>query len=121
MSDPNLENFHGRIGRIEKIHAAGGGFEAAGALSARDFKAPRKRRRFRATVLPLLFLLAVVIALKAAVLSSIGEGAYADRIEALRASGKAGEITAFLVQADPATVWASGQIDRMLQKAPVAP
>ena len=32
MYDPNMRDFYRRVGRIERTHAQGGGFEAAGTL-----------------------------------------------------------------------------------------
>lgn len=110
MVDRNMQNFYGRIGRIERIHEAGGGFEADGTLGMSYYNARRKGPR-RATVLgPVVLVMMAVIAIKSAVLASIGSERYEDRIAALRAGTSLEQAGAYVLQADPLTVAASERI-----------
>ena len=110
MVDRNMQNFYGRIGRIERIHEAGGGFEADGTLGMSYFNAGRKRKR-RATILgPVVLVMLAIIAIKSAVLASIGPESYEERIAALRAGTAVEQAGAYVLQADPLTVAVSERI-----------
>ncbi|SPH24597.1 hypothetical protein DEA8626_03648 [Defluviimonas aquaemixtae] len=104
MVDRNLQNFHGRIGRIERIHNAGGGFEAEGALGMSYYKARHRPARRFGLLGPIALVLIAVLGIKAAVYASLGAELYEERIAALRAGTTADQVGAYVLQADPITV-----------------
>lgn len=104
MLDPNLRDFQGRVARIEKTHAAGGGFEADGTLGMYYYNSLKVERRRGTWIFPVALAFGTIIATKAAVLASIGASAYADRIAGLRAGGMVDVMGAWVLQADPVTV-----------------
>ncbi|MFZ5751072.1 MAG: hypothetical protein ACOY5U_08380 [Pseudomonadota bacterium] len=102
--DPQLRDFYGRIDRIEKIHEAGGGFEAAGTLGLSHYTRQRRSRRHRNWLFPLVLVMASIVAVKAVVLARIGAEAYAQRVAVLAAGDTADRVGAYVLQADPLTV-----------------
>ncbi len=103
MVDRNMQDFYGRLGRIDRIHQSGGGFEADGALGMSYYNARRKPARRRGFLAPVVLVMMTVIALKAGVLASIGPERYEERIAALRAGTGAEQAGAWVLQADPLT------------------
>ncbi|PPB80599.1 hypothetical protein LV82_01948 [Albidovulum inexpectatum] len=113
MVDRNLQNFYGRVARIERIHASGGGFEAEGAIG-RSYYTRKSRPLLRRGVLgPVVLVLMTIVVIKAAVLASIGDVAYADRLERLRTGSTIDRVGAYVLTADPLTVMISRQLDRL--------
>ena len=104
MSDPNRANFSDRIGRINKIHRAGGGFEAEGTLGKSDYKAyaSRTRRRSRGVGLP-LFLIAALLFIKAEAYTTVGPDAYTQKVASIGQQSLTGQLGAWLLQPDPVT------------------
>jgi hypothetical protein len=103
MLDPNMRDFYQRVGRIERIHQNGGGFEAVGTLGMsyyNSLNAPRRRGNW---VMPATLVLATIIGIKAAVLANVGPTNYADRIAILENGDAADRIGAYVLQADPLT------------------
>jgi hypothetical protein len=116
MVDRNMQNFYGRLGRIERIHDAGGGFEADGALGMAYYNARRKpARRRRGYLGPLVLVMVTVVGIKAAVLASIGPERYGERVAALHEGGAAEQVGAYVLQAEPVTAWAAGWIARAIR------
>lgn len=113
MLDPNLRDFQGRVARIEKTHAAGGGFEADGTLGMYYYNGLKVQRRRGTWIFPVALVFATVIALKAAVLAAIGVAAYAERIASLRSGGMIDVMGAWVLQADPVTVKLSALMQGM--------
>jgi hypothetical protein len=111
MSDPNLDDFYGRVGRIQQAHAQGLGFEAAGALGRSDFR--RKPVKRRPKLRAFIFVVSFAIGLKGALYHQIGADRYDARVASLEQSGGAGTIQAFLMQADPITVFLADQMQRL--------
>lgn len=114
MVDRNLQNFYGRLGRIERIHAAGGGFEAEGTLGMSHYPRSDPRVRRFGLMGSLALVLMAVIAIKAAVLATIGAVGYQDRIIRLQAGSTADHLGAYLLQADPLTVALAAQVRKIL-------
>ena len=114
MVDRNLQNFHGRIGRIERIHNAGGGFEAEGALGMSFYKARRRTSRRFGLLGPLALIMITVVGIKATVHASLGAELYEERIVALRAGTAADQVGAYVLQADPITVAIAERIRTLL-------
>jgi hypothetical protein len=104
MLDPNLRDFQGRVARIEKTHAAGGGFEADGTLGLYYYNSLKVQRRRGVWLFPTAMILATILFIKAGVLASIGAAAYGDRIAGLNSGGMVDIMGAWVLQADPLTV-----------------
>lgn len=103
MVDLNMRDFHQRVGRIERTHKNGGGFEAAGTLGMSYYNNLRKPRRTTNWVTPMMLVLSTVVCIKAAVLSNVGTANYNERIALLQSGDAADRIGAYMLQADPLT------------------
>jgi hypothetical protein len=103
MVDRNMQNFYGRLGRIERTHEAGGGFEADGTLGMSYYRARRRPARRFGLLGPLVLVAMTVIAIKAAVLGTIGPERYEERLAALRSGSSVEQGGAWVLQADPMT------------------
>lgn len=112
--DPNLNEFYTRVSRIEKAHAKGYGFEAKGTLG-RKASTRRKGRWLRMLKAPLLAL-AVGIGLKGVIHYYVGPQTYESRVSALAAGTGFDPIGAWMMHADPATLWISGQLQAWLPR-----
>ncbi len=97
-----MRDFHGRLDRIERIHDAGGGFEASGTLGLTYYNNHRRRRLGR--LLPLVLILASIVVVKAGVLARLGPDPYAERLARLQAGDALDRVGAYVLQADPLTV-----------------
>ena len=104
MVDRNLQSFYGRIGRIEKIHDAGGGFEADGTLGMSFYNAHRRPVRRFGLLAPLVLVLMTVVVIKSAVYAVVGEEAYGERLAVLESGNTVEKVGAYILQADPLTV-----------------
>ncbi|WP_152544678.1 hypothetical protein [Actibacterium mucosum] len=109
-----MKEFRGRLRRIDKIRRKGGAFEATGTLGSRAYVVRERRSFFR----PLLITIAIGLCLKAALLMQIGTEDYQDRVDRLAQGDRVEAFGAFLMQADPATVWLSEKM-REVFKTPV--
>lgn len=114
MVDRNLQNFYGRLGRIERIHDAGGGFEADGTLGMSYYNARRRPLRRAGLLGPLVLVAMTIIIIKASVFATIGAERYEERLAALRAGATVERAGAYVLQADPLTVAVAGQIRKLL-------
>jgi hypothetical protein len=115
MVDRNLQNFYGRINRIQSIHEAGGGFEAEGALGMSFYNARRRRPRRRLGLLgPLAVVAMVIVGVKSAVHAMIGQEVYDERVASLAAGATAERAAAYVLQADPLTVIIADRIRQTL-------
>ncbi|WP_284163606.1 hypothetical protein [Frigidibacter sp. SD6-1] len=110
MHDPNMRNFHGRLDRIQRIHAAGGGFEAEGTIGMSHYSA--RRRREQGSRLPsiLLMVIAFIFVFKAAMHVAIGAEAYDLRVAVLRAGTDVDRAGALLMAPDPFTLFLADKI-----------
>lgn len=110
--DPNLNDFYSRVSRIEKSHAKGYGFEAAGTVT----RAVQDKSGWRVMrlVKPLVFAAVIGIALKATIHSYIGAQMYESRVSALAAGDGIDPVGAWLMHADPVTLWLSSQLQSLL-------
>jgi len=100
-TDPNLENFYGRVTRIEKAHAKGYGFEARGTLGRSS--SWKQERRGLWLVKPLLLVLAVGMALKGAIHHYVGATLYEERVAQMMTGEGFDSVGGTLMQADPVT------------------
>ncbi|PYF09357.1 hypothetical protein C8J30_109103 [Rhodobacter viridis] len=107
-------DFERRLARIDRIHAAGGAFEATGALGRAYFDShrPKGRRRFpwRAVAMVLLGMLLF----KAAILAQIGPETYAHRVETLAAGTTVERVGSWVLRADAPTQFIAAQLHAIL-------
>ena len=112
--DPNLNDFYSRVSRIEKLHAKGYGFEAAGTLGR---KAPSRTGSRAAKLLkPLILALALGVCLKGTIHYYVGPQTYESRVSALAAGTGFDPVGAWLMQADPLSLYVSSQLNTLLPR-----
>lgn len=112
--DPNLNDFYSRVSRIEKAHAKGYGFEAAGTVSRKT--SGRAGSRVLKLVKPLIFAALVGIGLKGIIHYYIGAQTYEARVSALAAGTGFDPVGAWLMHADPGTLFVSGQLQALIPR-----
>lgn len=107
MADANMHNFAERLSRINKHHAqiARGHVTTVNKDGLIVVKPRRQVHRFPWR--GLMFTLALVMVFKGAIFMSLGQEAYDLRVENLRAGTFVEQMGAFVMQADPATIWIS--------------
>jgi hypothetical protein len=113
MADPNMRNFYRRVGRIERMHEQGAGFEAAGTLGMSYYNSLKRSRRRMTWLMPVALVLATIVVMKATILVNIGPEAYAERVAGLEAGTLADRMGAYVLQADPITQWLATALDRL--------
>lgn len=106
MADPQMQEFYGRLKRVDRIHRRGGGFEAPGTLGRSYYTARPRRSLLR----PLLLLVAGFMILKAVLLVQIGEADFQGRVATLNEGSQLEQIGAWALQMDPATIWLAEQM-----------
>jgi len=112
--DPNLNDFYSRVSRIEKSHAKGYGFEAKGTLGRR---APvRSGSRIVKLAKPVVFALVLGVCLKATIYYYVGPQTYESRVSALAAGTGFDPVGAWLMSADPATLYVANQLQVWLPR-----
>jgi hypothetical protein len=112
--DPNLNDFYSRVSRIEKSHAKGYGFEAAGTVGRKG--ANRTGARILKLAKPLVLALAVGVGIKGVIHYFVGAQTYESRVSALAAGQGFDPVGAWLMHADPASLWVSGQLQNLLPR-----
>jgi hypothetical protein len=112
--DPNLNDFYTRVSRIEKSHAKGYGFEAAGTLGRKA--SSRRGLRLMKLAKPVVLALIVGLGLKGVIHYYIGAQTYESRVSALAAGEGFDPVGAWMMHADPVTLWVSGQIQAVLPR-----
>ncbi|MEZ5911485.1 MAG: hypothetical protein R3D84_03995 [Paracoccaceae bacterium] len=115
MADPNLEDFHGRLRRIEAIQRRGGGFEAAGTLGRSFFGKQHKVRARNGIWRPLLLVALSVVFLKGVIHNQIGADHYNLRVAELAQGSSVDRLGAFVMKADPATLWVSAKVRDLMR------
>ncbi|MBY6046578.1 hypothetical protein KUV47_09850 [Vannielia litorea] len=113
MADPTMQNFAGRIRRIEKIHRRGGGFEATGTLGQSFYT--RSKRVKRPVLRPALTVLTVFLCFKALTLAHLGTADYTARLDGLRTGNNVQKVGAHLMAIDPITQAAAAGIKPLLR------
>lgn len=111
MSDPNIEEFYGRVARIERDHANGVSFVAEGTLG----RVPERRsaRRGAALIRSFAFLMVLLVAFKAVLMDQVGEATYRDKIAALQSGSVPERISGAIIAPDALSVWLAGLIGRL--------
>jgi len=100
-ADPNLNEFYGRVARIERLHRKGYGFEAAGTLGR---SATFRRERNLGKMLRSAFaVVAMGFVLKGAILFYVGDAVYEQRVAELATGTGFDPVAATLMSADPVT------------------
>ena len=112
--DPNLNDFYSRVSRIEKAHAKGYGFEAAGTIG-RSGSARHKSRGLK-FLKPLIFALLVGAGLKGMIHYYVGAETYQTRVDALVLGDGFDPVGGWLMQADPVTTWISAKLQATLPR-----
>jgi hypothetical protein len=112
--DPNLNDFYSRVSRIEKSHAKGYGFEAAGTIGRKS--SARGNARLLKLVRSAVLVLAMGVGLKGVIHYFVGAQTYESRVSALAAGNGFDPVGAWLMHADPATTWVSGQLQSLLPR-----
>jgi hypothetical protein len=112
--DPNLNDFYTRVSRIEKSHAKGYGFEANGTLGRRS--SIRRGPRLMKLLKPLALALVVGLGLKGVIHYYIGAQTYESRVSTLAAGVGFDPVGAWMMHADPVTLWVSGQLQAVLPR-----
>lgn len=107
MPDPNMDDFLGRVARIQEAHALGQSFVADGTLSR---PVPRRKSRHWPVARGILFVLLLLSLFKAVMLHQVGDGAYAAKVASLQAGGTVDRLGAAVMAADPLTLWLSRQV-----------
>lgn len=108
MTDANLDDFYGRVARIQKARAKGYGFEAEGALGRSYYYRPSPKRR--PIVGSILMIILCGIGMKSAVHYQVGDRVYEARVERLLAGEGFERLGGLLMAADPVTTFVSGTI-----------
>lgn len=115
MVDRNLKDFYGRVDRIERIHGAGGGFEAAGTLGMSHFNRRRRPLRRRLGLLaPLVLILCGFVVIKSAMLAVIGQDNYQSRITSLEEGSATEKAAAYVLRMDPMSIYLSDRLRRII-------
>jgi hypothetical protein len=112
MTDPNLVDFYGRVAKINRDHAKGYGFEAVGTLGRSAYARRDQKSLFLRILKPLLTIAVCGVALKGAIHNHIGAEVYDTRVQALVASDGIDRLGGYLMLADPATLWVSGELTK---------
>lgn len=115
MFDPNIKDFYERVGRLNKAHAQGFGFEAVGVLGRSHYYRPARKNRFK-LVLPVIFILMAGFTLKGAIYYFVGAQTYEGRVADLQNGEGFDKLGAALMSPDKVTLWVAETIRRGLQK-----
>lgn len=115
MSDPNLNDFYSRVGRIEQAHAMGLGFEAEGTLGRSFYRRlPVKRRPvFRTGI----FLICFCLGLKGALHYHMGAKGYDARVAEIESRGGFDAVQGFFLRSEPVTEAISGLISVVVTRS----
>jgi len=100
-ADPNLNDFHGRVRRIERMRRKGYGFEAAGTLGLSSTY--RRQRSWGRMARTALVVLALGFTLKGAIHFTVGAETYDQRVTQMAQGTGVDPVAATLMAADPVT------------------
>jgi hypothetical protein len=111
----NQVRFDQRVRKLERKHHAMGRGCAARLRPDGLVVFQPMRARVRLPMMPLVTLVAGLILFKAILLAAVGPGAYADRIDKLRAGTVIEKGGAWIMRTDPASAYIAGQIGPILR------
>lgn len=112
--DPNLNDFYSRVSRIEKTHAKGYGFEATGTLGRKS--SARGNRRLLKVLKPVVLALMLGVCLKGTIHYYVGPQTYESRVSALAAGTGFDPVGAWLMHADPVSLYVFSQLQVWLPR-----
>lgn len=115
MYDPNIKDFYERVGRLQKAHASGLGFESVGTLGRSYYYRPQRKRR-SSFLAPLCFLAMAVFGVKGTIHYHIGEQTYQARVASMQDGEGFDRLGATIMAEDPVTVWVSGVMRKYLAR-----
>jgi hypothetical protein len=109
-----MNDFYTRVGRIERAHALGYGFEAEGTLGRSFYRRLPVRRRpiFRIGV----FLFCFCFGMKGAIHYHMGADAFDRRVAEIEARGGFDAVQGFLMRAEPVTTMISTGIGIVVER-----
>jgi hypothetical protein len=110
MAKTDMNEFEKRLNRIDKIHEAGGAFEASGSLGRSYFDSTRPKARRGLPLRGLALLAAGILLVKGMMLAQIGAEDYSNRVANLADGNLVEQIGAWVLHADPATRYVAGLI-----------
>ena len=114
MSNAQMKEFENRLAQIDRIHAAGGAFEANGALGRSYFDSVRSKPRGRTPLRAVALLFLGAILFKGAVYAQLGSAIYDSRLLDLSEGGFAAQVVAWMLQAGAATQLVGGMLHALL-------
>lgn len=115
MFDPNIKDFYERVGRLKSAHAAGLGFEAAGALGRSHYRRPKAKTRGK-VLLPIIFMICAGFAMKGAIHYYVGAQTYENRVTELKQGEGFDKLGSLLMAPDRVTLWVSHTLRRNLNR-----
>lgn len=108
MRDPHFKEFKSRLRKIDAQHRDGVGWAAAGAIGQSYYTESRRRSLAGRWLRPIAFTLLAIIVVKGAVHAYVGAESYDASIAVLGLGGTIEKVGAYVLQADPLTVFVSG-------------
>ncbi|MDN5786879.1 hypothetical protein [Pseudorhodobacter sp.] len=115
MYDPNIKDFYERVGRLNKAHAAGFGFEGVGVLGRSYYYRPQRKSKLK-LMIPVVFIVMSGFALKGAIHYSVGAQTYGNRVAELQNGEGFDKLGAAIMAPDRLTLWVSDVIRKNMQK-----
>lgn len=109
MSASQFDEFERRMRRINRRHSKLSHGYVTSVNSDGLVVAKPKTRGWGGTIRGVVIMVAVIMVFKVALHAQLGERGYQDRVDALAAGSSIEQVGAFLMTADPVTVWASQQ------------
>ncbi len=107
MSTRQQQQFSQRMNRISRRHSKmSHGYVTTVTDDGLVVAKPRRRGK-RSTIQGLVIMIAVIAVFKAALYANLGPVEYANRVEGLKGGNIVEQGGAFVMSADPLTVWAS--------------
>ncbi len=114
MSNADRTSFERRLSRLDQIHAAGGAFEARGALGRSFFDARRQKEGRPLPLRAVAMVLAGALLFKGALLAQIGPETYDQRVSLLAQGNGLERVGAWVMRADAPTQWIAAQLGSLL-------
>jgi len=114
MAKTDMNEFEKRLSRIDKIHEAGGAFEANGSLGRSYFDSTRPKSRRALPLRGLALLVAGILLVKGMMLAQIGAEEYAKRVANLADGNMVEQVGAWVLHADPATRYIASVISPLI-------
>ncbi|KEP68082.1 hypothetical protein DL1_15090 [Thioclava dalianensis] len=114
MAKTEITDFEKRLSRIDRIHEAGGAFEASGALGRSYFDSMRPKARRGLPLRGIALFLVGAFLLKAAILAQIGATEYAARVDLMAQGNLAQQLGGWVLHADAPTRYLAGVIGSII-------